>query len=177
MVWGDPDALINEDLSNWELRFPNEPNGWMIQDGILSNVPPSTDLMTKEKFSDFILHAEFKIPENGNSGIYLRGRYEVQIVDDYHREPGLTTTGSVYGFLIPNKKMTRPSGHWNSIDITLIGRWVSIVFNGETVIDNQEIPGLTGGALNSREDEPGPIMLQGDHRAVHYRNLIIQRTT
>jgi hypothetical protein len=73
--------------------------------------------------------------------------------------------------------MTRPSGHWNSIDITLIGRWVSIVFNGETVIDNQEIPGLTGGALNSREEERGPLMLQGDHRAVHYRNLIIQRAT
>ncbi len=177
VIWGEPEFLINEDLDNWVLRYPDGPNGWNIKDGILRNIPPSTDLLTKEKFSDFTLHSEFRIPENGNSGIYIRGRYEVQIVDDHHREPGLTTTGSVYGFLKPNKKMTKPSGEWNSIDITLVGRWVSIDLNGETIIDNQEIPGLTGGALNSREDEPGPIMLQGDHRAVEYRNLIIKRST
>ena len=174
--WGEPFDLIQGGLDNWRLRFPEGPTGWKVDDGVLSNSPPSVDLVTKEKFTDFTLHAEFKIPEGGNSGIYLRGRYEVQIVDDHQREPGPRTTGSVYGYLAPNRKMTKPPGEWNTYIITLVGRWVTIVFNGETVIENQEIPGLTGGALDSREGEPGPIMLQGDHKAVEYRNLVIRRS-
>jgi hypothetical protein len=131
------------------------------------------DLITKEKYFDFKLHAEWRVPENGNSGIYLRGRYEVQILDDHDREPGDRSTGSIYGYLKPSKKMTKPVGEWNFFDITFIGCWVTIVFNGETIIDRREIPGLTGGALDSNEGEPGPIMLQGDHRAVEYRNLVL----
>jgi len=174
--WGEPVTLIQGDLDNWRLRFPEGPNGWNVEGGVLSNSPPSVDLVTRDKFSDFTLHAEFRIPEGGNSGVYLRGRYEVQIVDDHHRDPGPRTTGSVYGYLTPSRKMTKPPGEWNTYDITLVGRWVTLVFNGETVIENQEIPGLTGGALDSREGEPGPIMLQGDHRAVEYRNLVIRRS-
>jgi hypothetical protein len=174
--WGKPVDLIQGGLDNWELRFPEGPTGWKIEDGVMSNSPPSVDIVTKEKFTDFTLHAEFRIPEGGNSGIYLRGRYEVQIVDDHHRDPGPRTTGSVYGYLAPSHKMTKPAGEWNTYDITLVGRWVTLVFNEETVIENQEIPGLTGGALDSMEGEPGPIMLQGDHRAVEYRNLMIRRS-
>ena len=140
---------------------------------MLSNTPPSVDIVTKEEYADFKLYAEWKIPKNGNSGIYLRGRYEVQILDDYDREPSNRSTGSIYGYIKPSKKMTKPIGEWNTYDITLIGRWVTIVFNGETIIDNQEIPGLTGGALDSDEGRPGPLMLQGDHRAVEYRNLVL----
>ena len=171
--WGEPVHLIREDLSNWKHRFSDEASGWKIEDGMLSNTPPSVDVVTKEKYTDFKLHAEFRVPENGNSGIYLRGRYEVQILDDHDREPGDRSTGSIYGYLKPSKKMTKPSGEWNSYEITLIGRWVTIVFNGETVIDRQEIPGLTGGALDPYEGVPGPIMLQGDHRAVGFRNLVL----
>jgi len=174
--WGEPIDLIQGGLDNWDLRFSEGPNGWKVEDGVLSNSPPSVDLVTRDRYTDFRLHAEFRIPEEGNSGIYLRGRYEVQIVDDHHREAGPKTTGSVYGYLTPSRKMTRPSGAWNTFDITLIGRWVTIVFNGETVVDNQEVPGLTGGALDSREGEPGPIMLQGDHKAVEFRNLVIRRS-
>ena len=174
--WGEPVTLIQGDLDNWELRYPEGPNGWRVEDGVLYNSPPSVDLVTKDKFNDFTLYAEFRIPEGGNSGVYLRGRYEVQIVDDHHRDPGLRTTGSVYGYLTPNRKMTKPPGEWNTYDIILVGRWVTLVFNGETVIENQEIPGLTGGALDSREGEPGPLMLQGDHKAVEYRNLVIRRS-
>jgi len=173
--WGEPIDLIQGGLDNWDLRFSEGPNGWKVEDGVLSNSPPSVDLVTRDRYTDFTLHAEFRIPEKGNSGVYLRGRYEVQIVDDHHKEAGPKTTGSVYGYLTPSRKMTRPSGEWNTYDITLIGRWVTIVFNGETVVDNQEVPGLTGGALDSREGEPGPIMLQGDHKAVEYRNLVIRR--
>jgi hypothetical protein len=171
--WGDPINLIEMDLSNWKQRFSNDPSGWKVENGVISNTPPSVDIVTKETFMDFKLHAEWRVPEKGNSGIYLRGRYEVQILDDHDKEPGERSTGSIYGYLRPSKKMTKPVGEWNSFDITFIGRWVTIVFNGVTVIDRQEIPGLTGGALNSKEGEPGPIMLQGDHRAVEYKNLIL----
>ena len=174
--WGEPGDLIQGGLDNWELRYPEGPNGWRVEDGVLYNSPPSVDLVTKDMFNDFTLHAEFRIPEGGNSGVYLRGRYEVQIVDDHHRDPDPRTTGSVYGYLAPSRKMTKPPGEWNTYDITLVGRWVTLVFNGETVIENQEIPGLTGGALDSREGEPGPLMLQGDHKAVEYRNLVIRRS-
>ena len=174
--WGEPVNLIQGDLDNWKLRYPEGPNGWKIENGVLANSPPSVDLLTKDKYNDFALHTEFRIPEGGNSGVYLRGRYEVQIVDDHHREPGPRTTGSVYGYLTPSSKMTKPTGEWNSLDITLIGRWVTIRLNGETIIEKQEIPGLTGGALDSREGDPGPIMVQGDHKAVEYRNLTIRRS-
>jgi hypothetical protein len=174
--WGEPIDLIRGKVGNWKLRYSEGPNGWRMEEGVLSNTPPSVDFVTKEKFTDFALHAEFRIPPEGNSGVYLRGRYEVQVVDDQNQEPGPLTNGSVYGYLTPSRKMTKPPGEWNSYDITLVGRWVTIVHNGETIIDNQEIPGLTGGALDSREGEPGPIMLQGDHRAVEYRNLVIRRS-
>ena len=174
--WGDPINLIKEDLSNWGQRFSDDPSGWKVEDGVISNTPPSVDLVTKERYSDFKLHAEWRVPEKGNSGIYLRGRYEVQILDDHDEEPGDRSTGSIYGYLKPSKKMTKPVGEWNTYDITFIGRWVTIVFNGETIIDRQEIPGLTGGALDSNEGDPGPILLQGDHRAVEYRNLVLTPT-
>lgn len=135
---------------------------------------PSVDLVTKEKFKDFKLHAEFRIPKRGNSGIYLRGRYEVQISDDQGREVANNrSTGSIYGFLAPNQNVTKPAGEWNIFDIILNGRWITIEFNGHKVIDKAEIPGITGGALDCQEGEPGPIMLQGDHQAVEYRNIVI----
>ncbi len=171
--WGEPINLVKDDLSNWKQRFSDDPSGWKVENGVISNTPPSVDIVTKEKYADFKLHAEWRVPEKGNSGIYLRGRYEVQILDDHDEEPGDRSTGSIYGYLKPSKKMTKPVGEWNTYDITFIGRWVTIVFNGETIIDRQEIPGLTGGALDSNEGEPGPIMLQGDHRAVEYRNLVL----
>ncbi len=171
--WGEPIRLIGKDLSNWKQRFSNDPSGWKVENGVISNTPPSVDIVTKDNFMDFKLHAEWRVPEKGNSGIYLRGRYEVQILDDHDREPGDRSTGSIYGYLKPSKKATKPMWEWNSFDITFIGRWVTIVFNGETIIDRREIPGLTGGALDSNEGEPGPIMLQGDHRAVEYRNLVL----
>ncbi|MCW4050233.1 MAG: DUF1080 domain-containing protein [Candidatus Bathyarchaeota archaeon] len=171
--WGEPINLIGEDLSNWGQRFSEYTSGWGIKEGVLSNTPPSVDIITRDKYTDFKLHAEWRVPEKGNSGIYLRGRYEIQILDDHDREPDDGSTGSIYGYLKPSKKMTKPVREWNTYDITFIGRWVTIVFNGETIIDRQEIPGLTGGALDSNEGVPGPIMLQGDHRAVEFRNLVL----
>jgi hypothetical protein len=174
--WGEPVNLIREELSNWEPRFSDKPSGWKTENGILRNSPPSVDIVTKEKYSDFRLHAEWRVPKDGNSGIYLRGRYEVQVLDDHNRDLSETSTGSIYGYIKPSINVTKPSDEWNVFDIVLIGRWVTIMFNGETIIDREEIPGLTGGALDSVEAEPGPIMLQGDHKAVEYRNLILTPT-
>lgn len=111
--------------------------------------------------------------KKGNSGVYLRGRYEVQVQDDFGKEPTPVTMGGVYGFLKPLSNAAKKAGEWQTYDITLIGRSVTIVLNGAMIVDNQEIPGITGGALNSREAEPGPIFLQGDHTAVKYRTITI----
>jgi hypothetical protein len=173
VAWGEPIKLIRKNFSNWTKRFSEASSGWKSKNGVLSNSPPSVDIVTKEKYTDFKLHVEWRIPEAGNSGIYLRGRYEVQIVDDQQRKPSDRSTGSIYGFLQPSVKSTRPVGEWNTYDITLIGRWVTIVHNGFTIIKKREIPGITGGALDSDEGKSGPIMLQGDHKAVEYRNMIL----
>jgi hypothetical protein len=177
IIWGEPQDLIKDDLSNWELRYPDKSNGWVIEDGILSNTPPSEDLYSKEKYRDFKLHIEFRIPEKANSGVYLRGRYEIQIMDDSEREPSVHTTGAVYGFYTPEKKVANPHGEWNTYDITLVGRWITVELNGHKIVDHKEIPGITGGALDANEGEPGPLMLQGDHRAVEYRNIVITPAT
>ncbi len=171
--WGEPIKLIQNELRNWESRDPNKENGWLIKDAMLINDKPAVDLMTRQTFKDFKLHLEFKIPEKSNSGVYLRGRYEVQIEDNYGKEPGSLRAGGVYGFITPQKMAIKPAGQWNSYDITLLGRKVTVTLNDQLIIDNVEIPGITGGALNSREAEPGPLMLQGDHGAIHFRNIIL----
>jgi len=129
--------------------------------------------MTDQKFDDFKLHIEFRIPAGSNSGVYLRGRYEVQVEDDYGKEPSSHLLGGVYGFLTPNAMAAKPAGEWNTYDITLIGRKVTVIANGKKIICDQIIPGITGGALDSKEGEPGPIFLQGDHGPVEYRNITI----
>jgi len=171
--WGEPIHLIrNDSLSNWTLKVSNGPNGWKIQDGILRNTPPSVDLFSKETFRDFKLHIEYRLPPKSNSGIYLRGRYEIQVNDAGDRPPSKGRNSSIYGYLAPSEMAAKPAGEWNVYDITLIGRWVTVVLNGKTIHDHKEIPGITGGALDSHEGEPGPLMLQGDHRDVEYRNII-----
>ena len=142
-------------------------------DGILSNVRPGVDLVTEQKFEDFKLHVEFRYPKGSNSGIYLRGRYEVQIEDNYGDDPESHKIGGVYGFLTPSINAAKEAGEWQSMDITLVGRVLTVVFNGERVIDRQTIPGITGGAIDNREGEPGPLMIQGDHGPVEFRKVEI----
>jgi hypothetical protein len=142
--------------------------------GILTSPRPGSNLITEQKFNDFKLHIEFRNSVDGNSGVYLRGRYEVQIEDskkDEHPESGLFS--GIYGFLPPTEINTKGPGEWQSFDITLVGRMVTVVANGKTVICNREIPGITGGALDSNEGEPGPIYLQGDHTTIEFRNIVI----
>lgn len=170
-VWGAPKALFNgKDLNGWRADGRNQ---WMAEDGILKSKSSGSNLITNEKFTDFKLHVEFRYPKDGNSGVYLRGRYEVQVADNKGESPSSIFLGGVYGFLTPNEMAAKAAGEWQAYDITLIGRRVTVVANGKTVICDQIIPGITGGAIDSKEGEPGPIMLQGDHSPIEYRNIVI----
>lgn len=169
-TWGKPVNLIQPETKGWTAMGPNQ---WIVENGILKNPKSGSNLVTNERFNDFKLHVEFRYPKGSNSGIYLRGRYEVQVMDSQGNEPLPGELGGVYGFIAPSEQVAKAPGEWQSYDITLIGRMVTVVANGKTIISNQEIPGITGGALDSKEGEPGPIMLQGDHGAVEYRNIVI----
>lgn len=172
VVWGKPIQLLNKkDLSGWQAQGKN--NQWQNLNGVLSSPKSGSNLMTTEKFNDFKLHIEFRYPAGSNSGVYLRGRYEVQVEDNAGKEPSSTYFGGIYGFLTPNEMAAKAAGEWQSFDITLIGRRVTVVANGKAIIVDQIIPGITGGALDSKEGEPGPIMLQGDHGPVEYRNIVL----
>ena len=140
---------------------------------MLTNTKAGANLATRESYGDFKLHAEFRYASGWNSGIYLRGRYEVQIEDSRGLETSNLGLGAIYGFLAPNQNAAKNAGEWQSLDITLIGRVVTVVLNGQQVICEQPIPGITGGALDSDEGASGPVLLQGDHGPVEYRNLIL----
>ena len=171
--WGLPIAIFNgRDLAGWKASTPAN-SKWQVIDRLLTNTASGANLVTERTFTDFKLHVEFRVPKNGNSGIYLRGRHELQVEDSHGMEPLSTHTGGVYGFLVPNENAARPAGEWQTYDVTLVGRRVTVVLNGRTVIADQVIPGITGGALDSNEGEPGPIYLQGDHTAVEYRKIVL----
>jgi hypothetical protein len=175
VVWGEPiDLLKSKNLNAW--YADRSVNQWILEDGILKSLKSGANLITTQKFDDFKLHIEFRYPAGSNSGIYLRGRYEVQIEDNKGREPSSLYFGGIYGFLTPNEMVAKAPGEWQSYDIILVGRLVTIIANGKTIICDQLIPGITGGALDSNEGEPGPIMLQGDHGPIDFRNIIITPT-
>ncbi|WP_373517968.1 DUF1080 domain-containing protein [Pricia sp.] len=170
--WGKPIQLFNgKDVSGW--KASGEKNQWIVEDGILKSPESGSNLVSEQKFEDFKLHVEFKVPEGSNSGIYLRGRYEVQITDDHGSEPSNVLFGGVYGFLTPNEMAANPASEWQTYDITLVGRRVTIVANGKTIISEQNIPGITGGAIDSKEGEPGAFMIQGDHGSVSFRKFVV----
>jgi hypothetical protein len=170
--WGKPVSLIQSGgLNGWK-PIGGE-NQWVVENGILKNKKSGANLVTEKKFKDFKLHAEFRYPQGSNSGLYLRGRYEVQIMDSHGKQPLPGELGGVYGFISPSEQVAKPAGEWQTYDITLVGRMVTVEANGKLIICNQEIPGITGGALDSKEGEPGPIMLQGDHGEVEFRNMTI----
>jgi hypothetical protein len=172
-AWGEPIELIGKDMTGWKPRYADAKSKWEMRDGMLVNTAASTDLITERKFTDFQLHAEFRYPAGSNSGIYLRGRYEVQIEDDYGEEPDSHRIGGVYGFLTPSVNAAKKAGEWQTLDITLVGRTVTVVLNGERIIDRQAIPGITVGALDSDEGSPGPILLQGDHGPIDFRRVTL----
>ena len=181
--FGQPISLFNgKDLTGWKPHEPDKKMGWSVQDGLLKNTTPKTDfkatgdhanLKTEALFEDFWLHIEFLVEEQRNSGIYLRGMYEAQVVDRDSRMQGLQGVGAIFGMIQPTKNAGRPGGQWQTYDITLVDRHVTVVLNGEKVIDNQPVTGPTAGAVCTNPAEPGPIYLQGDHTNVSYRDIYL----
>jgi len=172
--WAAPIQLFNgKDLSGWHQSKPGPPD-WSVKDGTLVSPGNGPEIISDRTFEDFKLHVEFNCGKDANSGVYLRGRYETQIETESQAEPPSHHTGGIYGFLAPTPEQPRSPDTWQTFDITLIGRRVTVVLNGKTVIDNQEIPGLTGGALDSHESAPGPIYLQGSEKGhVAFRNIVV----
>ncbi|HRP58094.1 DUF1080 domain-containing protein [Agriterribacter sp.] len=170
-VWGTPIKLFNgKDLTGWKALGKNQ---WIVENGVLKSPHSGANLITEKKFTDFKLHIEFRCPTGSNSGVYLRGRYEVQIEDSKGKQPQKDLLGAVYGFLTPSKMAAKDAGEWQAYDITLTGRMITVVLNGKKIICNQAIPGVTGGALDSNEGEPGPLYIQGDHGPIEYRNIVL----
>ena len=170
-VWGKPITLFNgKNLDGWEAMGKNQ---WVVEEGILKSPKSGSNIRTTKTFDDFKLHIEFRYPKGSNSGVYLRGRYEIQIEDNKGMEPLSIYLGGIYGFIDPWLNMAKEAGEWQSYDVTLVGRMVTLLVNGQTVIYKQEIPGITGGAIDSNEGTPGPIMMQGDHGPIEFRNIVI----
>ncbi len=172
--WGKPIPLFNgKDLTGWRMAGTGT-NMWRVEEGNLVSPGNGPELINDSKFEDFKLHVEFNCGANSNSGVYLRGRYEVQVETDSIEEPASHHMGGVYGFLAASPEQPRKPGEWQSFDITLVGRWITVVQNGQTIIDYKEIPGITGGALDSHEELPGPIYLQGSEKGhVAYRSIVV----
>lgn len=184
LKFGDPITLFNgQDLNGWRLTSRGAVNGWSADNGVLINRPVQEEgkphknygnLRTEREFEDFNLKLETKVGENGNSGIYLRGIYEVQVADTYGRKLDSHNMGGVYSRITPVTNAEKPAGDWQSFDITLAKRHVTVILNGTKIIDNQPLLGCTGGALWADESRPGPIYLQGDHTGVEYRNIVLR---
>jgi Domain of Unknown Function (DUF1080) len=172
--WGAAVELFNgRDLSGWKPRSSAKPGCWTVVEGTLTLTPPCVDLVSDRAFGDAKLHVEFMYPARSNSGLYLRGRYEVQIQDDAGRGLDALRMGGVYGFIRPYTDAAGRAGDWQTYDITLRGQRVTIALNGKTIADNEVITGITGGALDSAEGTPGPLMLQGDHGKVSFKKITL----
>jgi hypothetical protein len=176
-AWGTPVVLFDgKTLAGWTLRDAKKKNGWAVVDGNLAVVDPkdNADLVSERSFQDMKLHVEFNVDPKSNSGVYLRGRYEIQILDNPDQKMALDAhgCGGVYSRIAPRMDATKPAGEWQTYDITMVGRQVTVVLNGQTIVEG-EVEGITGGALNPYEGEPGPLMLQGDHGKVRFRNIVV----
>jgi hypothetical protein len=173
--WGAPVTLFDgKTLAGWKLRDPKAKMGWAVVNGDLAVVDPegNADLVSDQVFQDMKLHLEFNVEPHSNSGVYLRGRYEIQILDDPKMTADTHGCGALYSRIAPSQDATKPAGEWQSYDITLVGRQLTVLLNSKPIIDGT-VEGITGGAVNPFEDQPGPLMLQGDHGKVRFRNIVV----
>src|ERR1043166_190833 len=182
--FGAPITLFDgKSLAGWKLTSPGQANGWSVQDGIMINRPVQEEgkphrafgnLRTEREFEDFNITLETRLRKGSNSGVYLRGIYEVQVEDSYGQKLDPHHRGAIYSRITPSVAAEKPVGVWQSLDITLVDRHVTVILNGTKIIDNAPVLGCTGGALWSDEFRPGPIYLQGDHTGIDYRNIVLR---
>lgn len=171
---GKPIELFDgRSMDAWDVQDKSKPSGWSVVDGAMTNTPHANNLVSKETFQDFKIHAEYKLETNSNSGIYLRGRYELQVLDDYGKPPETHGHMSIYAWKAPLVNASKPAGEWQTMDATIVGNKVTVFLNGQKVHDNATLEAITGGALDANETEPGPIMIQGDHEKVTYRKVMV----
>jgi hypothetical protein len=171
---GKPIELFNgKDMNGWKSWDGGEPVGWTVKDGALASSGKGQDILSEQKFWNFNLHVEFRLAEHSNSGVGLRNRYEVQILEDYGKPPDTHSAAALYSRIAPSENASKPAGEWETYDIRLVGRQVTVVFNGKKVIDKGTIDGLTAMAHDANEGQPGGIALQGDHGAVEFRKITI----
>jgi hypothetical protein len=168
-----------QDTTGWHLRHPDGRNSWSVEDGILKNTSNKdlhgNDLVTDQKFWNFTVKFDFMVPDKSNSGFYLRGRHEIQILGDYARGTNtINGNGSIYNFKAPDKFVSRPGDQWQTAEATIIGNKISLTLNGVKVHDNVECTKATGSEIDNKIDQPGPIFLQGDHGNVSFRNIRIK---
>ena len=169
-----------KDMTGWKLRRADGHKSWSVLPGsILKNTVEKgahgTDLVTEQKFWNFTVRYEFMTPDDSNSGFYLRGRHEIQILGDYKSgEATKTCNGSIYNFKAPDKFVTKPGGEWQSAEATIIGDRISVILNGVKIHDNVQCDQPTGSEIDGQVNEPGPIFLQGDHGTVSFRNIRIK---
>jgi hypothetical protein len=163
-----------KDLSGWKLRKEGGKNGWTVTpDGVLANKPPSTDLVSEKSYTNFQIRYDYR--SYGNSGVGLRGRYEIQI-DDSHGKPATNNgNGAIYSQLAPSQNVSKPRGEWQTIDATVVGDRITVIHNGVKTVDNYQLTRPTGIQYGDKlEGEAGPLILQGDHGAVDFRNIRIK---
>lgn len=184
LIAADKDGFVplfnGKDLAGWKLRNPQGHNSWsVLPGGVLKNTVEEgvhgTDLVTEKKFWNFTIRYEFMVPDGSNSGFYLRGRHEIQILGDY--KGGKTSKGSngaLYGFKEPDVFASKPGGEWQTAEATMIGNKITVILNGKKIHDNVECNKATGAEIDNKVKEPGPIFLQGDHGTVSFRNIRIK---
>jgi hypothetical protein len=181
--FGEPVQLFNgKDMTGWRLINETQKSGWTVVNGIMVNDPVQPEngehisygnIRTEKEFEDFNLKLEVNVPAGSNSGVYLRGMYEIQVSDSYKKPLDPHNMGAVYSRITPVTGAEKPAGQWQSLDMTLCDRHATIILNGVKIIDNQPVYGPTGGAMKSDVFAAGPIYLQGDHGKVSYRNIVL----
>lgn len=168
-----------KDTAGWRLRKSDGHNSWSVEDGVLKNTVKAgehgTDLVTDEKFWNFTVKYEYQVPDKSNSGFYLRGRHELQILGDFDSGTNsITGNGAIHNFKAPDKFVSKPGGKWQTVEATIIGNKITVILNGVKIHDNIECNKATGSEIDGKVDQPGPIFLQGDHGTVWFRNIQIK---
>lgn len=178
-TYGRPVSLFDgRTMDAWGVQHTQNPMNWSVIDGAMSSADKGgNNLVSKEKFQDFKLEAEFNVAPKSNGGIYLRGRYEMQVLDDAGQPLTPQSQMSIYGRTPPSVNASRPAGEWQTVEIIVVGNRVTATLNGQRVHDNAIIGGITGGALDANETAPGPLMLQGDHGKVSFRKVVVTPIT
>jgi hypothetical protein len=175
-IYGAPVLLADgKSTDAFGVQNANRPMGWSVVEGLLTNQAGANNLVSKEKFKDFKIEAEYKLGEHANSGIYLRGRYELQLLEDATDTTTRRDFGhmAIYGRTPPSTNASKPANEWQTMEAIVVGNRVTVTLNGTRVQDNAVILGITGGALDNDELSPGPIMIQGDHGVVVIRKFVV----